>query len=67
MLTNVKIIIDNNKIFEVWTFNNFIQKCYASASLHQFNFIANMYDKDIEIYKDFLFIENIYITEQKTN
>jgi len=56
---------DNNTIFEVLTFSNKMQKTYYSSTLHKFNFIASFYDKNIENYADFLFIEDLYLNNDK--
>ena len=46
---------ENNEIFETWTFSGNEQKICFSYKLHKLNFIASLYDKNIELYKDFIF------------
>ena len=61
--TELKKDTTNNCIYEVLTFSNKVQKSYYSKDLHTFNFLAAGYGLNIENYKDFLFIENIFLTQ----
>ena len=54
----------NKQIYEVWTFSGNEQKICFSTKLHALNTISNLYDKNIELYKDFIFCENIYFNEK---
>ena len=59
--TAYKTDTQNGSIYEIWTFANKVQKMYYSETLHKINFIASLYDKNIEIYKDFIFCENKHL------
>jgi hypothetical protein len=50
-------------LYEVWTFSGNEQKTCFSNKLHKLNFIASCWGKNIEIYKDFNFCENLYLFE----
>lgn len=65
--TALKTDHSNGLIYEVWTFDNKVQKTKYSHELHLMNFIAAEYGKNIEIYKDYNFVEKKYKekTQQK--
>lgn len=63
--TECKKDTSNGLIYEIWTFSNKVVKAHYSSFMHEMNFISNLYDLNIENYKDFVKCESIYLKRIK--